>query len=250
MLVNVVSLPDAQYRVLVLAAHNDRLTDLGQTGDESDLSAMISAGHLHIDALVGDVSEDEISQALLSGRYDVFHAALHGDPDGLALSKEFLERDQLGELLQVHGVTLAVLLSCLSADVAKRVASSGVSVVIGTTVEVTNSAAYAFCLKFYRHLVRNSEPVSAFEYARRLLRSTWRDWFVMFRAQDCTESLDQLSRIECRLEGIEQRIADCQKALSVTEQRILDTSSQGHQQITDATLGLVNLFQSLLGGRK
>jgi hypothetical protein len=251
MLVNVVASQNATYRVLVLAAQNARLPDLHQLGDESDIAALIGAGHLHVDALTGDVSEDELAQVLLAGRYDIFHAALHGDGDGMALSNEFVERDQLGELLQVHGVTTAVLLSCESSEIAKRVAEAGVCCTIGTTVKITNEAAYAFCLKFYRHLVKNQNPAGSYEYARRLLKGEWRSWVVMYKAEDCQEQIaDPYARIEAKLAQLEGEVRKCHQSLATAEANILRASGQGHEQITGATLQLVALFQGLLGGKR
>lgn len=252
MLVNVATSQPAAYRVLVLAAFSEGLPDLKQLGDTSDVAALVQAGSLHIDALTGDVNEDEIAQALLAGRYDIFHAALHGDQEGVALSNEFLEREQLGELLQVHGVSLAVLLSCESADVAQRVAQAGVCCVVGTTVKITNPAAYAFCLKFYRHLVQNRDATIAFEYARRLLKVSWRTWFTLVKAEDCRPGLvtDPLTRIDERLAHLETQVERCYQRLEETEMRILKMSTAGHEQITGATLQLVTLFQGLLGGKR
>ena len=251
MLVNVVAPPDAAYGVLVLAAQNARLPDLHQLGDESDIAALISAGGLYVDALTGDVSEDELAQVLLVGRYDIFHAALHGDGDGMALSNEYVERDQLGELLQVHGVTTAVLLSCESSEIARRVAQAGVCCTIGTTVKITNEAAYAFCLKFYRHLVKNQNPAGSYEYARRLLKGEWRSWVVMYKAEDCLEPIaDPYARIEAKLAQLESEVRKCHQALATAEANILRASGQGHEQITGATLQLVALFQGLLGGKR
>ena len=251
MLVNVVAPPDAVYRVLVLAAQNARLPDLHQLGDESDIAALIGAGNLYVDALTGDVTEDELAQVLLAGRYDIFHAALHGDGDGVALSNEFVEREQIGELLQVHGVTLAVLLSCESSEIARRVAEAGVCCTIGTTVQITNDAAYAICLKFYRHLVKNQNPTGSFEYARRLLKSEWRSWIELHKAEDCQETeADPYARIEAKLAKLEGEVRKCHQALAATEANILHASGQGHEQITGATLQLVALFQGLLGGKR
>ena len=251
MLVNVVAPQEPAYRVLVLAAQNARLPDLHQLGDESDIAALVGAGRLYVDALTGDVSEDELAKVLLAGRYDIFHAALHGDDEGFALSNEFVERDQLGELLQVHGVTLSVLLSCESSEIAKRVAEAGVCCTIGTTVKITNEAAYAFCLKFYRHLVKNQNPAGSYEYARRLLRNEWRSWFVMYKAEDCQKTeADPYARIEARLARLESEVRKCHQALATAEANILRASGQGHEQITGATLQLVALFQGLLGGKR
>jgi len=251
MLVNVVAPQEPAYRVLVLAAQNARLPDLHQLGDESDIAALVGAGRLYVDALTGDVSEDELAKVLLAGRYDIFHAALHGDDEGFALSNEFVEREQLGELLQVHGITLAVLLSCESSNIARRVAESGVCCTIGTTVKITNDAAYAFCLKFYRHLVKNQNPAGSYEYARRLLKSEWRSWIVMYKAEDCQEQIaDPYARIEAKLAQLESEVRKCHQSLATAEANILRASGQGHEQITGATLQLVALFQGLLGGKR
>lgn len=251
MLINVATTDKPQKRVLVLAAGNHQLPDLDQLGNASDLSALGAAGHLHIDALVGNVSEDELAQALFDGNYSVFHAALHGDRDGLALTAEFLERERLGELLQVHGIALAVLLSCESEAVARRVAEAGVCCVIGTTVKITNDAAYNFCLKFYRHLLRNNDATTAYEYARRLLKADYRAQFVLLRAEDCQSISEQspYQIIDERLARIEAALAACKADTDAATVRVLRLSTAGHQEITAAMLQLVGLFQGLLGER-
>ena len=250
MLVNVSTTQTPVYRWLVLAPHNRNLANLDQLSDESDVAALVKAGSMHVDALIGDVTEDEIAQTLLSGNYNGFHGALHGDPDGLALTKEFLERDQLGELLYVHGVKLAVLLSCQSSDVAKRVAEAGVCCVVGTTVEITNGAAYAFCLKFYRHLVKERDAGKAFEYARRLLQTEWRTWFTLIRAEDCSNpgmhTSSDYRRLSERIKALEDKIDRLLTICQATQQ----SSRDGHEQITEATLKLVNLFSGLMGGKR
>ena len=193
--------------------------------------------------MTGDVSEDEISQALLAGRYDIFHGALHGDPDGIAAS-EWISREQLGEILQVHGISLAVLLSCESANVARRVAEAGVRCVVGTNAKITNRAAYDFCLKFYRHLVKNDRPEKAFEYASRLLKPEWREWFILIKAEDC-DATKGVS-VESRLIHVERKLDDLLTIANDTQR----SSREGHEQITAATLQLVNLFLGLMGAKK
>lgn len=241
MLINVATHAQAAYRVLVLAPDNPKQDYLAQLGDLSDIAALCRAGPLHVDALVGDASEDELAQALLEGRYSVFHGALHGDGDGVALTAEFLERERLGELLQVHGVNLAVLLSCDSEPIARRVAEAGVCCVVGTTVQISNEAAYEFCLKFYRHLLKNREAGAAYDYAMRLLKADFRKQFVFVRGQ--APAVDPLQQIIERLARLELQVAG-------VKTDILRAESQGHQEITGAMLQLLGLFQGLLGERK
>ena len=122
---------------------------------------------------------------------------------------------------------------------------------IGTTVKITNEAAYAFCLKFYRHLVKNQNPAGSFEYARRLMKAEWRSWFVMYKAEDCQNTeADPYARIEARLARLESEVRKCHQSLATAEANILRASGQGHEQITGATLQLVALFQGLLGGKR
>ena len=183
-------------------------------------------------------------EELKAGRYDVFHAALHGDGEGLALSNEFLEREQLGEMLQVHGITLAILLSCESADVARRVAEAGVCCVVGTTVKITNHAAFSFCLKFYRHLVKNRDAAGSFEYACRLLKAEWRPQFKLIKAEDCAPA--KVETTASRLARVERKVDE----LLVVAHDTQKNSREGHEQITAATLQLVNLFLGLMGAKK
>lgn len=248
MLVNVATATKPIYRVLVLASHNRHMPDLQQLGDESDLAALVAAGPLHVDVLTGDVTEDEIAHALFDGRYDIFHASIHGDEDGIALTNEFLERDQLGEMLHVHGIKIAVIMSCESSDIAKRVAQAGVCCVIGTTVKITNEAAYAFCLKFYRYLYRDQDAERAFSYATKLIRAEWQKWFTLYLADTVCGSeatdpyvvvLERILRLEKAIEGYTARLEEL-----IAEFR--RSSQEGHEQITSAMLQLVGLFQSMM----
>lgn len=252
MLVNIAAAPAAAPRVLLLAAQNTELPQLNQLGDESDVSALGRAGGMHVDALVGDVTEDDLATALLSGGYSIFHAALHGNAAGLALTREFLGCEQLGALLQVHGVTLAVLLSCESEQIAQQVAAAGVCCVVGTTTRITDAAAYAFCLKFYRHLVKHGDAGAAYQYASRLLPARLRGQFGFWRTEDCQTTPggeDPLLRIEARLIRLETLAATCEAELRGMKTELLQDGRQGHQEIAGAMLQLVGLFHGLLGDR-
>jgi len=154
------------YRMLVLAPNDAVINPLSNKGELSEFHKTGIIKHVAIDALVGDVSVEELSDTLQDGEYNILLIVAHGDADNIILSDEILSGDDLGRLLSQHRIGICLAMSCRSDGFAKDLSSAGVENVISVATDVDNATARKFTREFFRELVRVQDAREAFDYAR------------------------------------------------------------------------------------
>ena len=154
------------YKLLVLAPNDAIIDPLASNGELSEFHKAGIIKHVTIDALVGDVSVEELSDALQEGSYSILLIIAHGDSERIVLTNDILSGDNLGRLLAQHDVAICLAMSCRSDGFAKELSSAGVESVISVATDVDNTTARKFTREFFRELVRARDARTAFDYAR------------------------------------------------------------------------------------
>jgi hypothetical protein len=197
----------ASHRVLVLAPDTVGLADLEPFASGGEIAELKQIAGLSVDALVGGVTEQELSDTLLGGDYNVLHCASHGDGDGFVLGDTFMDGGLLGRMLSQHDVRLALLLSCHSNGFAAAVAANGVDFVVAMTCAGTNEVARRFAREFYRYLVKINSVPRAFGYAQSRLSADEAAGFILAEAPDGTPQ-HMMRVVEQLILRLEQMDAD------------------------------------------
>lgn len=121
---------------------------------------------------------DSLRRALGEG-YDLVVIDAHGDVDGALYfegphgESHPIPPADLGELLALGGVRLAVLSACYSTAVRRALHEAGVPAVVGMPETVREDAARAYLSAFLGRLARGDGLVEAHERARDVLRERW-----------------------------------------------------------------------------
>ncbi len=201
----------ARFRILVLATNAPGLQDLDHLGVGSVLEKLSHETNIWADALVGNVTVEDLSDALLAVEYDVFQCDTHGDRDSIAIGREFLSGAQLSRLLSQHNLKAALLLSCDSEAFTESVAKAGVPFVVAVRSlgerGLSNELARLFSREFYKHLVRYGDPPQACDYAlSRLPDDAARAFFVVCRGDQVPDVRDLLEQVLLRLDQVDDHV--------------------------------------------
>jgi predicted ATPase len=121
---------------------------------------------------------DNLRDALSAG-YDVAVVDTHGDEDGTLYlegphgESHPIPPDELGKLLVMGGVRLAVLSACYSAAACQALHAAGVPAIVGMSEKVREDAARAYLSAFLGRLARGDQLEEAHERGRDVLRERW-----------------------------------------------------------------------------
>lgn len=171
----------ATHRMLVLSPEDTVIDPLSSSGELAEFTRMGLTKTISIDALIGEVSEQELSDALQAGNYNIFLTIVHGyhleDESGVVLSREKgwrLSGEQLGRYLAQHSVKVCVLMACDSESFAEQISSYGIPYVIsvetvvletGGKMELRNDVARRFTREFFKELATSNDIKKSYEYA-------------------------------------------------------------------------------------
>ncbi|MBN1814526.1 MAG: NACHT domain-containing protein [Anaerolineae bacterium] len=121
---------------------------------------------------------DNLREALGEG-YDVVVVDTHGGEDGTLYfegphgESHPIPPDDLGKLLMVGGVRLAVFSACYSAAACQALHTAGIPAVVGMSETVREDAARAYLNAFLGHLARGDRLEEAHDCGRDVLRERW-----------------------------------------------------------------------------
>jgi predicted ATPase len=115
----------------------------------------------------------------LEESYDVVVLDTHGDEGGTFYlegphgESHLVPADELGELLAMGGVQLAVLSACYSTAACQALHAVGVPAVVGMSEKVREDAARAYLSAFLGRLAHGDRLEEAHAYGRDVLRERW-----------------------------------------------------------------------------
>jgi hypothetical protein len=229
------SKPNASH--LLVLAPQDVVTDpLSGGGELAEFQRNGVAELLNIDALVGQVSLNELSDALQEGSYNLLLVVSHSGNGQLMISQDvYIQGENLGRLLSQHCVQTCVLMSCESEDFAKAISGAGVVNVISTEAPLNNEIARKFTREFFRELVRSNSARRAFDYARSRLTTTEAAIFLLHTNDPVVSPSDIILR---EIIGINTKLDDIKLA-------IVKHDEARTKQITNLTSAVLQLASTL-----
>lgn len=124
------------------------------------------ANALHPRLLFGQVTIENVLDALSSGTYDVIWFACHGAADGVILSDGVLDAATLIQLLRPAPPRVVVLNSCSSVQAATQIHDELGTAVIGTVVAVPDRDAYVTGAQLAHALSQGMEVGEAYQASR------------------------------------------------------------------------------------
>lgn len=195
--------PKTALRILFLTARTIT-ADFQEDVDNAPVLHAFTQGFTKLPKVLRDVVDFDVVRApgtfsslgkMLSehpeGHFQMIHLDMHGEVDATEARLAFTSDDwterqlvnatELGALLHQHGITMALLSACNSADTtgcigsnfAASLVKAGISIVIGMSYKLTVTAAKIFTATFYETLVGQSADVlTAVVAARTALRNT------------------------------------------------------------------------------
>ena len=208
------------FRMLALAPDDGIIQPLAAQSELAEFARDPFAQQLAIDALVGEVSELDLSDALQEGRYNILliisHTVLDGKQAGIKLNASYITGSALGRLLAQHQIEICLLMSCASEQFAQDIAAAGVVNVISTQVAIYNETARRFTREFFRELIRVKDVQRSFAYARSRLSAADAATFLL-HTQDVVPTaqdvlLTRLTEVEVALQALRQAVITLDKA--------------------------------------
>jgi len=239
----------AGLRILVLATNAPGLQDLDHLGGGSMLEELSHEASIWADALVGDVTVEDLSDALLAVEYDVFQCDTHGDREGIAVGRGFLSGIQLSRLLSQHALKAALLLSCDSAAFAEPVVKAGVPFVVAVRSlgerGLSNELARLFSREFYKHLVRYGDPPRACDYAlSRLPDDAARGFFVVYRGDQAPDVQELLEQVLRRLDQVEINVQQKIQAVADAAETSRKSLRASNREVVRAVMALAGAMSN------
>lgn len=128
-------------------------------------AAALSAFH-EVERVVGTVRDSDIRQAIEKGKYDLLWWATHGGADGLLLSDSVLSPEAIGQYVSTSGVSLCVLNTCASEEIAFKIIAGGdADMVFTISADVKDEDALRFGSLFAGELAKTDDLEEAFTKA-------------------------------------------------------------------------------------
>ena len=144
---------------------NLRVLVVAPTSDLPDTAAEIAAIHRchEIKILAGHVRDVDIAQAVIEQSWDVLWIIGHGDEDGVGGADTRLSIPTLVQYIRAGEVSLCVLNTCSSENIARQIAMGSDADVICTISDVENPDAIRLGILLAEELAAEQSYYDAFE---------------------------------------------------------------------------------------
>jgi hypothetical protein len=155
-------------RIIVIAPTTKGLPEL--QGLPKEVMGFVNAKegdrHYQVKLLQGEVTEQDVAQAAIEGRAEIWWIASHGGPDGIALSNSTLTIASLAPYVRTSMADLLVLNSCESLEIAAQLQQECNCDVVATVGEIDDRVASRTAGVFATNLLRHGDPRKAYELSK------------------------------------------------------------------------------------
>lgn len=218
-------------RILLIAPQH---VDLPSIDAEA---AALSSFH-EVERVVGTVRDSDIRRAIEKGEYDLLWWATHGSGEGLLLSDSTLSPEGVGQYVSASGVTLCVLNTCASEEIAFKIVAGGdADMVFTISADIRDEDALRFGSLFASELAKTDDLEEAFTKAAGPGATKYR----YLKAKQAMRGLalsttTQMERIQERHETLSRQVYEMNVKLSSTAEQLSQIREQSLQNQRQSTL--------------